>query len=108
MGIIFSDEISLVAVGGDGHCRSESEGLSGSASERAANRFGRLRGLGRFFRGGTLVVIDEDIGNVGCRLITGEETRLCCGKFETRGGEIGLGILWSLADVDGVGNGWDK
>ena len=41
---IFVDEISLVAV--EGFCRSESEGLSGSASARAANRFGRLRGLG--------------------------------------------------------------
>ena len=53
-------------------------------------------------------MIDGVLGNVGYRLVTGEDTRLCCRKFGIRGGEIDLGKLWSLADVDGVGYGWDK
>jgi len=63
-------------MGGEGHCRIEAEGLSSSPSARTPNRFGRLRGLGRFLRGITVVVIDGVLGNVGCRSATGEEAGL--------------------------------
>ena len=44
---------------------SEAEGLSSSYSARAANRFGRLRGLRLFLRWIAVVMNDVGLANVG-------------------------------------------